>query len=451
MEDLHPLETIMRREIDEIKNSPPKVVTWDYDVILHVTTPAGIVDIPVLMLNSIQTLRDYVTRFGDVISIQVAIPLGAAVHVLFPWHYQFEATVIKSPLATAAVYNPIEEQPSRAIRYTGKLYDIKDALLESKRMEMAAMSGSNDTDFITVDIQLISPLLEDIRVKTFGGIVRDSNAIDAIVSILMNYSGTIKGVTVEQDYKPGAEQHIVIPHNTRLVNLPKVVNQLVGGIYPTGFRYYLQRDMWYIYSPYNVDRYDTAFKTATIINMPKEKLSEMEVTFRLTPTQIILLSTGDTQHLDTTERAAQTLGNGVRFVDASQVIDGFGKVFDNKFVVERPTNVVEAVNSKQQRKVDYAPEPDVRITNSYNLEWSEFARRAGKIVQVHWESSEVDHLYPGIPIRFMWMDGDTAKQMYGRLLSAETASKQTNRSVKKKIHTNDTILTVFLSKHSKEV
>lgn len=451
MAEMHPLETIMNREVSEIRNSPANTVSWDYNATIHVTTPKGIVDINVIMVNSVNVLKDYVTRFGDVISVQLAIPLGEAVHILYPWHHQFEVTLIKTPLVTAAAYTPVESESKRAIRFTGKLYNVKDKLLEGKQMELASRRASDSADFVTVDIQLISPLLEKLRVKSFGGIVRDSLAIDSIVSILMSQTEGAKGVTVEQDFKATPEKHIVIPHNTLVVNLPKFVNRAVGGIYPTGFRYYLEKDMWYIYSPYNVNRYDTAFKTLTVINLPKDKLSEIEVSFRTTPTQVILISTGDTEHLDTSERAAQTLGNGVRFMDASQVVDGFGKVFNNKLVVERPTNVVEAVNSSQNRNTNFAPESEVRITSAYNLEWSEFARRAGKIVQVHWESSESDHLYPGMPVRFMWMDSDEAKQMYGRLLAVEDSTKQTNRSIKKKIFTDDSILTIFLSNHSKEV
>lgn len=451
MAEMHPLETIMNREVHEIKNSPATTVSWDYTATLHVTTNEGVVDIKALMVNSVNLLRDYMTRFGDVVTIQVAIPLGDAVHTLLPWNHQFEVTLIKSPLVTSANYTEVTSESNRAVRFTGKLYDVKDALLEGKRMELASKTESNSADFMTVDIQLISPLLETIRVKNFGGIVRDSSAIDAIVSILMTNSPGVKGVTVEQDFKATKEQHIVIPHNTNIVNLPKLVNRLIGGIYPTGFRYYLQKEMWYIYSPYNVKRYDTSFKTLTVINVPSNRLSEIEVSFRTTPTQLIVLSTGDTEHLDTTERAAQTLGNGVRFMDSTQVVDGFGKVFNNKLIVDRPTNVVEAVNDTQQRSVNFAPESEVRITSAYNLEWSEFARRAGKIVQTHWESSESDLLYPGMPVRFMWMDKDTAKQMYGRLLAAESSTKQTNRSVKKKIFTEDTILTIFLANHSKDV
>lgn len=435
------LETIMKQEIDAISSAPAQVVSYNYKVIVHTPTQ----DIPALMVGSVNLLRDYYTRFGDVVSLQASFPLGEVIHDILPNHTELELTLIKIPLRTTSQYEELTGQGNLVQRYTAKLYDEKNALLEGQQMETASRSSGNRDGLLALDFQLISPLLESLRVKTFGSVVRDCSGIDAIRAVLMCHCLETEGITVEPGYDTSIKKHIVIPHHSRVVDIPKRVNKTVGGIYPTGFRYYMQHKMWFIYSPYNIRHYDKAAKTMTIINLPKNKLSEMEVTFRMTAGQLIILATGETGHFDDSEKTIQNQGNGFKFVDASKVLEDFGEIKDNKFVVDRTKNVTQVVNKDQQRKINIAPETTQRITSSYNLEYSEIMRRAGSVVQVHWEASEVDHIYPGMPVRYMYMDSGQPKQIYGRVIATETKTRQTNLSPTQRIFTNDSVLTVFVS------
>jgi len=142
-----------------------------------------------------------------------------------------------------------------------------------------------------------------------------------------------------------------------------------------------KKDKWYIYSPFNIKQFHKSFNTLTIVNMPKDKLPGIEVSFRKTGNQVIILATGDTAHIDNSEAQTANLGNGVRFVDSRTIMDGFGEVINNKFVVDRSKNVTQVSNPNQQRKVNVTTQSNVRITSSYNLEYSELMRKAGSIVQ----------------------------------------------------------------------
>jgi hypothetical protein len=180
--------------------------------------------------------------------------------------------------------------------------------------------------------------------------------------------------------------------------------------------------------------------------MPKDKLPGIEVSFRKTGNQVIILATGDTAHIDNSEAQTANLGNGVRFVDSRTIMEGFGEVINNKFVVDRSKNVTQVSNPNQQRKVNVTNQSNVRITSSYNLEYSELMRKAGSIVQCAWESSDVNLLYPGMPVRYLYMDGEQAKEIYGRLIADETKTRQSNRHPTQRIFVNDSVLTLFVSK-----
>lgn len=439
----NPLQTIMKQEIDAITRAPAQITAYNYKVIVH--TPER--NIKALMVSSVHVLRDYYTRFGDVVSLQASFPLGEAVHDILPHHGNLEITLIKIALLNGSNYLPQGDRGNQVERYTAKLYDIKNKLMEGNNLVLADKMASNSGDIMTLDFQLISPSLELLRTKTFGSTVRNAIGMDAIRAILLHTAEEgITNVTVDEGYDTKVREHINIPHNTRIVDLPKYVNKAVGGIYPTGFRYYFQKNQWYIYAPYNIKQFHTSMNTLTIVNIPKDKLPGLEVTFRKTPNQLIILATGDTAHFDHSEQQTYNLGNGVRFVDSRSIMNGYGTVEDNKLIVDRSKNVTQVANPDQQRSVVIANQSSIKITSSYNLEYSELMRRAGSIVQCVWESSEVGHLYPGMPVRYLYMDGEQAKEIYGRLLADETKTRQSNRHPTQRIFVNDSVLTLFVSK-----
>ena len=438
----NPLQTIMKQEIDAITRSPAQITAYNYKVTIH--TPTN--NIPALMISSVNILRDYYTRFGDVVSLQASFPLGEAVHDILPNHGQLEITLVKSALLNHSNDTPQQGVGNKIERYTAKLYDVKNKLVEGKNLALASKAASSSSDILTLDFQLISPVLDELRTKTFGTNLRNCTAMDGIKAILTNASSTPVSVTTDEDYDTKVREHIVVGHNTRIVDLPKVINKSTGGIYPTGFRYYFQQDKWFIYAPYNIKQFHKSMNTLTIVNLPKDKLSGIEVTFRKTANQLIILAVGDTQHIDHSEQQAYNLGNGVRFVDARSIMSGFGEVGDNKLIVDRSKNVAQIANVDQQRSVQITNQSQVRITSSYNLEYSELMRRAGSIVQCVWEASDIKHLYPGMPVRYLYMDGDQAKEIYGRLIADETKTRQSNRHPTQRIFVNDSILSIFVSK-----
>lgn len=439
--NVSPLETIMKEEISAITQAPAQIVSYNYKVIVHTPT----LDMSALMVSSVNLLRDYYTRFGDVVSVQASFALGDAIHEILPFHTELEITLIKIPLHTGSKYSEVGNVGHHVTRYSAKLYDAKNSLMEGKQMELSSRSQANRDAMIALDFQLISPTLEKLRVKTFGSMVRECSGVDAIRAVLMCHCTETIGVTLEDGYDTTKKDHIAIPHQSRVVDIPKRINKLVGGIYPTGFRYYMQNQMWYIYSPYNIKHYDKAASTLTVINLPKDKLSQMEVTFRKTGQQLIILATGDTTHFDESEANMQNHGNGFKFVDGSKVFADFGEIVDNRFIVDRTKNVTQVVNKDQERKVNNAPESMQRITSAYNLEYSEVMRRAGSLVQVAWESSEVEHIYPGMAVRYMYMDNGLPKEIYGRVIATETKTRQTNKSPTQRIFTNDSVITIFVS------
>jgi len=158
-----------------------------------------------------------------------------------PNHGNLEITVVKIALLNGSNYTPQQNMGNKTERYTAKLYDVQNKLMEGKQLELAYRSKASTDNMITLDFQLISPTLEVLRTVTFGSTLRNCNGMDAIRAILLNSTENVNNITVDEGYDTRVREHIHIPHNTRIVDLPKLVNRTVGGLYPTGFRYYFQK------------------------------------------------------------------------------------------------------------------------------------------------------------------------------------------------------------------
>lgn len=83
-------------------------------------------DIPALLIGGVHVLRDYYTRFGDVLSIQASFAVGDIVHDILPNHEDLEITLIRIPLLATASYQTASNQSQKVARYTAKLYDARN-------------------------------------------------------------------------------------------------------------------------------------------------------------------------------------------------------------------------------------------------------------------------------------------------------------------------------------
>ena len=95
------------------------------------------------------------------------------------------------------------------------------------------------------------------------------------------------------------------------------------------------------------------------------------------------------------------------------------------------------------------PESEARLTTAYNLEYSKIAQRMGNVVQVTWESSDDRLIYPGMPVRFMYLDGRIARAVYGTVIGCHTQYMQTNTNPRARKFKSNSILTLFIAGETK--
>lgn len=443
---MHPLETLIKEEFNKIVNGEQYQVKYDIKCIVH--TPHE--NIESLFVMDFSLLRDYINNFSDVLTVTPVFGAGTISHKIMPYGKDMEVTVILKPLVNVPDYVRSEIEKIKEYRFKAILFEDAVDIVQSNRLSDLSKEEGDIEDVNGLRIQLVNPIQIKLRDVTFGTIIRDVDPVTAIRYILTKFSKVdgmekqyaIRGV----DFTPGASRkvrdHIKIPHLTPVIRIPMVIDRIVGGVYPTGLQYYLQRDMWFVYSPYNVKAYEKSESTITVINITKDKLAQAEKTFRLTPTQIIVLSTGEVKFQRHSFKKDINESVGTRYVDASRVMNEFGQTGGNKFIVSRASNVNEYTASADAQTS--AKESKVKITSNHNLERTQLAFRKGAILQAVWENSVDDMLYPGMPVRFIYMVKDIPKQVYGVLCGVESTYVSENTSFMQRKFMNRSILTFFV-------
>lgn len=445
------LDSVMKYEIEAIKNSKTKVVYYDIQATIH--TPKG--DLKILYPIRFDRLRDFVDRFSDVINLSVAVQSGMLAHDIFPQHEKLEVTLQLLPLKNETAYT---REMGKAIlnkRYVARLTGVRGELVEGNSDQINSKYVAGREHITVCTFQLVDKVVMSLRSKTVGLIARNVRPMDLVNYCLTEYSKDldsgdnekISGVTIAPGYTEEVREHVIVPHLTRLATVPKLINQAVGGLYPTGFSYYLYGDFWHVFPLYDTTRFAQSDFTLTVINVPKNKLPGIEKTWRVTPTQIIIMSTGDVQQQDTSIANRDTLGTATRFVDARKVVEGFGKIEDNKFTTNFAENVTEAtLNNKDDDPTQQAVHQEIKVTSAYNLEYSALAERSGSKMMITWENSDDSVLYPGMPVRYMFLVNGKAHQLYGTLLAAETMMTPTNRDPSQKRFGSTTTLSCFMTR-----
>lgn len=443
-------DTVFDKEFSQVKLSGSKSVVCDLKCSIH----AGGVTYEAVRVDELEIDRNYLNRYADRIILTFTIGLGTFAGKIVPNKDKLEITVTKTPLQTTSDPNRDPTKSVEVQRYHAFLYDTGSPLIESKTPNLANTEIADNTQLKTIQVQLVDHVIIKMRTVPLGGIFRNATPIDVIRAVLGKYGKlanehvqySVRGV----DVAPGASaekiNHIVVPHGTLINKFPRVVENTVGGIYPTGFSYYLQAGMWYVFAPYDIKRYFKSTHNLTILNIPANRLESIENSFRTTNGQVVVLATGDIRLTDNGQREQNNLGNGVRFLDAAKIMLDFVKTEGNKAIASRANSSTEMALEKRENGIDLVSLSERVITSNYMAEYSKLAKRSGMIFQLKWQSSMERLIYPGMPVRVMYLNGAKDESLYGITIGSHTIYRPTNIDPKIKRFASETQLTVFVGR-----
>ena len=397
--------------------------------------------------------REYDLLYGDDIQLTVMLPKGKVIHQLAPNRDNLKVTLTRQAINTLSDEILFDEPVVT--------YDLRAIFIEQFNTQLETNSVVNvDEEFadisglVEVEFQLLEPSVEMIRLMTWGGIVRKTSALEAVVGILTN---EVKSLPLENKYKiTGVDfvspnnvtvrEHVIIPHGTKLIDLVKYAHTNCGGIYSSGIRQFIQNDKWYIFPPFDTKRFNSTSRTLTIINCPSKTYTSIEQTYIVNGMKLVIISTGETKFFDDSEVTQLNEGNGVRFANSDRVIEEWRDVKDNVATVDRSENTSQFLGTTRRTKLNSAFIIEGRLTDNGYVETSKVARRQGSHLVVTWENSNPELIYPGMPVKYNYIDSDEVKEVYGTVIRAHSYVDIQSRAASVEKHMTNTQLTLFIDK-----
>lgn len=442
--------TSLQEEVDEITSQGPLPVHFRWEATLSMT---GQVDITPMKVLAIDIVRDYEQNVGDVFLIEMAFPLGTYQHQILPNKSNLTITLTRTTLnettgSTATNY-PVSTQPYRAI-----LLDSSSMAVEGNTIMSTDVNGANLVSTISVKFQLKDLTVEQSRMQSTGGILKNVKVGDAITALMTQMA---KNLTVDQNHQilgvqvtpannTQVYQHIVIPHGTRAIDVPTYIQHHYGAPYSSGMGSYIQEGVWWIYPLYDLTQYDTAKKGLTIINVPKNRMPGANRTYRTTYNQVLVLATGTVRHADISEQHQLNAGNGLRYADASKLFDNFANVKDNKATALRADNASEILGQNRPTGLNNITMASRSVTSNPMLMLSQMSQGLGSIVMATWENSLPSLITPGMPVRYMYEVANQVFELKGCVVKSQTHMRPVAAGLLPSPHRSTTVITCFVNR-----
>lgn len=404
-------------------------------------------------LINVDMMRDYNHDYSDSIGIEVLLPMGVLHKDIMPFRTNIIVELIKTPV-TPVSNGPDKDKVSETQKYRGTLKDYSSPNMKGATPNNVDWDAADLAGLLNVKMQLSDLAIEQIRLRSVGGVFKNCNPAKLLRLLLDKESKkisipaemAIKGVDLVEPSNAAVYNHIVIPDGISLVDLPVWMQVNGNGIYSSGMGYYLQKGMWYIYPEFDTTRFTKEPKTITILNIPPNKMPNVEKTYRITANQLIVISTGDLRHYDASEGPIMNEGNGVRFTNANNVVDGFGNFDNGKFTVSRTKNNSEFIGINRDSGINRAMVSDRRITSNPFNEYSKIAARNCEYVQCVWENSNESLIYPGMPAKIVYENNGNVEERMGKISYAQHFVSSQGQTMIENRQLTSSVLTIIISR-----
>lgn len=418
--------TALYQEVQSVIGSGAKPVHFSWQATIHVNGTQT--DIPAVKVVSVDKRADYETSYTDLVVLRVAMTGGVYANQVYPYRGDLEVTLTQYPIGEASV-TPDNTGQVQGVRYQASLRDTGDPMLKGQSINLNSQDAMDLTNFLEIEFQLLEKTVEQLRMLSVGGVTRDCTVGDFLRTTLTTYGQStsvsadsqLLGVDMADPSNQTQRDHIVIPHGrVGLLDLPDYVQQKCGGVYSTGLGSYIRDRHWYLYPLLDYSKFDQADQTATILVVPPKKYSGIERTYRQDPGNLVLIASGEFNFKSDSDAQQLNHGNGVRYADASKLMESYVTTTGNKTLAARGAVNSEYVSTARANGLNNVKTAGNAITaNPYEVA-SQLARRNGALVSVLWENSNDSLLTPSMLVQVLYLVNGQVKALKGVIVKTQT-------------------------------
>jgi len=415
-------------------------------------------DFDVWKIIEIQENHDYVADTAGSLIVRFLIGLGDYTYKLYPFRDTLEATLKTQPMNQQTGFD--EQADSPTVRYRAILDMKYNKALTGDRISNQDYETLDQVDVVEVRLELQDRNLEVIRSSILeGGCYRQITADKLLTSIMMD-----KAKQFIIDGKPSIEcfnlikpdnteymPSVVIPSGVKTMLLPTFIQEKGLGVYKTGMGTHYQRfqnkPSMFVYSLYDTDQFDEDVERVIFFSVPQDKLSGIDKTWKKEGKILYVACTGSQQYNDDSQLGDLNRGVGFRMADARSMQGRPGLIKDNQVLADRSRLNTEVGTRNREDGIYYAPVVG-SSANPFRM-YSQVAARQVSQVNLVWENSAPDMLYPGMPCKYVFLDHGNYREIKGRVLGKYSVTSLLGAAVTSEVYKTSTHVGMCLEYYDK--
>ena len=392
-------ESIFKAEIDEINKKVNKTKEVWCTAHIHTTKES----IPVSLLISVDTKRDYVKDVGDHIFVHMRIPKGLYFRRIMNHRANLEIT-LKKKSGDKVWEQRLKLAISSSVRG-----------LKGSRHETISENKLDSEGFVDVTGQCVNRFLEVmvgqiVKAGTYNG-VNFKKLVPVIfkeVTDEITVSGMDNKVTVvmEEPSNNRNYKNLVLKTGIKIMDLPSFLQNKDFGLYNGNVYTFLQMEgkekKVYIGSLHNTEVKNK--RQLKVLLVPETKYANYSNTYTSDDTTLKIITSSSDSVYDNIANLIMNKGQGIHVPETDGIAkrslaDDGGTPTVNKCALA--TRVVNKETPDNTVKLEYS-----KPTNNLYKARSSVMERNGMNVMVRWEYSNSDLIFPGMIAYLMYENGN---------------------------------------------
>lgn len=405
----------------------PVVFSWAAEIIVNGKSYSS------LNFISANKIVDCTRLYSEHYVVALQISQSMYHKLLVPNKNNIQLKITKYPNNAAGSASQLSTSYSQI--FNAFLIDVSNALLASNSNQIDNAITDDMSGLLEVFFECHDPALFEYRLHEVGGVYKGCTMDELITGLMTHPLSTTNGKNVPVSMIPANNTRryyqIVIPNGIRLVKLPEYLQKRYG-IYSTGLGNYFYKGRWYIFPLLNFKRYNEDNSTLTILNVPPQEMVGNENSYMVEGRNLFVFSSGNSVHFDKSEHTLNNTGRGVKFAIGSNLIDNFREA---DAVIPVGRNFISLSADPDGRGLENIHSSPAMMTDNPYVKLSEVSAGLGSILMVRWEYANTDLLYPGMPTKILYKQGNVVRSILGTLLmiNSDTSNFMNNPSDKRYI------------------
>lgn len=386
-------------EVLNIHDNDLDKVYVSHEVTIHTETadyyPKDLIDI--------QVLRDYDNNLSDYVIVSILLPLGEYLEMLYPERDNLSLTIIQN-----------RNGGITKVSYKGIVMNDEQGIVNGKNNNLS-IEAMNSSEMINLSIQCIDLVYESLRMKLTTGLYRNVTLEDTIITILKR---EISNISID-DTELDVNINIYPPHNQRVYSTIELLDDMTildiptylqskYGLYNGDIGVYIQniKEKYYIfiyplYNPSVIE--DSNLDKMRLYYINNMVQSMIDKTCVIENNEVKILSGGEMTLVNVGETEITNSGAGFNVTNSNVVMDRAYTVSEEGVVIMNNSDFRQDQAIKN-KKDGFTPTVAGKISDNLYKERSRVMFNIGKRLQVQWNFSITNLLYPGMPVEFKYLD-----------------------------------------------